>query len=366
MFGSTLTIAEKMNQTNSKSETLIADNVINLDLIFELLKDQGTLEQTSAFLRSKGLAHSANNWEDMIEKRFKPSLKKGKLSTPDLFRLLAEVEEHGRQHIFIYELAKNKSVADLFDKKELNKRIKNANIFPELNKPSLVEKPGDPTVVEIRYESRGNTRCLVMKIVEERFYSYNKRQSESEGKITITYDLRPYRAINLVRIWESGTAEVRIYSHREAMNYLGIANAMWSLIAPIVDSRIFRAAHLDDLRDSFWRKSRRKDIKTQYVLRNSDHKNAAGNRIRASASAIGSTMFLDSELVASVDRFHSTKSRAQCERAAVTLKSKPSGGILSRDVNLLFHGAPNEFTITGKVTRIEYEYIFDTVVNNNK
>jgi hypothetical protein len=339
---------------------------VNADLLFSLVKDQGTLEQASRFLRSKGLEYSSDSWEQMIESRLKPSFREGKLTKEDLFTFLAEVEEHGRQHIFIYDLASKKAASELFEPRTLVARIKAVRGLPDLGKPSLVEKPEQPTIVEIRYDSRTDAKCLVIKIVEERFLSYNKRETKSAGRLVITYDLRAYRAVHVVRIWDTGRVEIRVYSHREAIDYQPIAESVRSMLAPLVDTRLFRPLHLDNLRDALWKADRRKEIHKQFVLRNSDHKNAAGNRLRASASAIGTTMFDDADLAASVDRFHSAKSRAQCERAGVALKSKSSGGALSRDVNVLFSGAPNEFTITAKLTRDEYEYVLDAVIHNNK
>lgn len=102
-----------------------------------------------------------------------------------------------------------------------------------------------------------------------------------------------------------------------------------------------------------------------FALRSSDHRNAVGNRIRAAATALDTTMFDDPDLVASMDRFHSAKSDAECERATVSLRQQASDGILGRPVNLLLHGEPNEFTITGKITRREYEYVLDTILKHN-
>nr|WP_319514379.1 hypothetical protein [uncultured Cohaesibacter sp.] len=342
-----------------------AHSTVDVEFVLNRLRTQGTLEQASSFLRLKQLAHSASSWDEMADKRIKPNIASGKISTSDLFSLLAEVEEHGRQHIFLFQLANNKSVSCLFNAPDLAKRIASANL-PNLGVPSIVDDPKGPTIVEIRHDTKGKIQNLIVKIVEERFYSDNRRENSVNGQMVVTYDLHPYRAVHIIRIQENGAAEIRVYSHRETMDYQKTADTLWEIAAPVVDNRIFNPVRLDNFKDGLWNKRKRAGVQKHFSLRNSDHKNAMGNRIRVSAGPVGATMLSDAELVASVDRFHAKRNWVRCERASAILKSEASSGQLSRDVNLLFHGAPNEFTITSKVTRSEYEYILEKVLEANK
>ena len=341
------------------------DRSLDIDLLFALLKDQGTLEQAGMFLRSKGLEHSSGNWKDMVDTRLRPAYDEGRLSLDELRQFLGEVEEHGRQHVFLYKLGSGQEIRSLFDEKRLVQAISNSGIVGRLGQASLVNMPDKPTVTEVRYDHRGDVRCLVVKMVETRQTLSNKQESESHGRLVVSYDRRPYRAVNLVRIWSNGRAEVRIFSHRDVMAYERAAENMWTACRPIIEDVNFDPDRLDALRDGLWRKDRRGIVGRKFVLRNSDHKNAAGNRLRASASAVGATMFDDPALVASVDRFHAAKDQVQCERAAVVLRASGSEGELVRDLNLIFHGEPNEFTIAAKVTRSEYEYVLDSINSDN-
>lgn len=336
------------------------------NLLINLIRDQGTLEQVSGLLRARGLEHSSGNWTSMIENRLRANLKAKRLTTADLAEFLAEVEEHGKQHVFLYELARGKSVADLFDAEALRKRLKRAVHFPELGSRLFVESPEVATVVDVRYDMRGNTPALVIKTIEPRDETYNRQETKAGGRLTVTYDLRTHRAVNVVRISKTGLVELRIYSHSEVGSYEGLANAQWTRIGPIVSKDTFRPLDLGPLRDTLWDPKRRKEIQAIFAPRSSDHKNAVGNRIRATATALGGTMFDDLDLAASVDRFNSENSDAQCERATVLLLQEGSDGKLSRSLNTLFYGEPNEFTITAKVTRNEYEYVLDTLLEHNK
>lgn len=342
------------------------DRSLDLDLLFELLKDQGTLEQAGMFLRSKGLEHSSGNWKDMVDARLRPAYEEGKLSLEDLRQFLGEVEEHGRQHVFLYRLKGDQEVAGLFDEQRLNQIIQSSRIVSNLGLASLVNMPDKPTITEVRYDDRGDARCLVVKMVETRQSLSNRQEKESRGKLVVSFDRRPYRAVNLLRICSNGFAEVRIFSHRDVMAYEHAAENMWAACRPLIGNLRFDPDRLDALRDGLWRKERRRAVGRQFALRNTDHKNAAGNRLRASASAVGATMFDDSALAASVDQFHAAKDQVQCERAAVVLRASGSEEKLVRDLNLIFHGAPNEFTIAAKVTRNEYEFVLDAILANNK
>ncbi|MCX7321121.1 MAG: hypothetical protein NT113_17100 [Hyphomicrobiales bacterium] len=335
-------------------------------LLLRLIRDQGTLEQASSILRARGLEHSGSNWDDMIDRRLLASLNDGKLSEQDMIAIFAEVEEHGRQHVFLYELGRGKTIDHLFDKATLRRLLKSSQRFPNLGEPSFVESPETPVIVEVRYETHGEAAFLVIKVVEPREQHYNKQETESGGRRTITFDVRRYRAVNVVRIWKSGLVELRIFSHRDPISYQGLATALWGQIDAVVQQDMFRICDLAPFRGAFWDKDRREDVQKLFALRSSDHKNAAGNRVRAAATASDTTMFDDPDLIASMDSFHSERSAAECERATVALRHEASGGKLNRNVNLLLHGETNEFTITSKVTRSEYEFVLDSILKNNK
>jgi hypothetical protein len=339
---------------------------IDAALLLRLIRDQGTLEQASSILRARGLEYSGSNWDDMVDRRLLANLKDGKLTEQDLIAILAEVEEHGRQHVFLYELRRGQTVDDLFNEASLRRLLKRSPRFPELGQPSFVESPDNPVIVDVRYEPRGRAACLVIKVVEPREQTYNKQETESGGRRTVTYDVRRYRAVNVVRIWKSGFVDLRIFSHRDAISYEGLAAALWGQIDAVVQEDMFRIYDLAPFRGAFWDKDRREDVRQIFALRSSDHKNAAGNRVRAAATASDTTMFDDPDLIASMDSFNSVRSAAECERATVSLRHEASDGILNRNVNLLLHGETNEFTITSKVTRSEYEFVLGSILKNNK
>lgn len=78
-----------------------------VDLIAKLLSETTSLAIVSAFLKERRLAHSAPSWDSMINNRLRPALKSRDISFEDLVELLGSVEEHGRQHVFLYRCSKD-------------------------------------------------------------------------------------------------------------------------------------------------------------------------------------------------------------------------------------------------------------------
>src|SRR5258708_4892986 len=89
-----------------------------IDSIFELLRPATSLVVVSDFLKSKNLRFSATSWEEMKEKRIIPAIRQQKISLTDLKKLLSEVEEFGRSHIFLYRAPADR-VANFFAESQL-------------------------------------------------------------------------------------------------------------------------------------------------------------------------------------------------------------------------------------------------------
>jgi hypothetical protein len=89
--------------------------------LFPLIQNAGTLEHARRFLKSRDLPFSAGSWKEMLETRLERYLEDGKLTEADIASLLGTIEEHGRQHIFLY---KAKHVDHLFPRSKLRVPIR--------------------------------------------------------------------------------------------------------------------------------------------------------------------------------------------------------------------------------------------------
>lgn len=62
------------------------------EILFGLLKTATSQTVVKDFLRTKGIPISAQNWDDLYEKRIEPALAEKKISVKDLRELLQQVE----------------------------------------------------------------------------------------------------------------------------------------------------------------------------------------------------------------------------------------------------------------------------------
>ncbi|MCQ1572478.1 hypothetical protein NFO65_17230 [Neorhizobium galegae] len=346
--------------TNLKNEP-------NIEAILRHLELQGTLEQARSFLREHNLPFSAGSWEEMRNKRIKPAIQSNSITISDLLGLLAEVEEHGSQHVFLYSLAQNQSITHLFDHSALQKLLSSEEKFPLLNEQSFVDMPSTPRISEVRQEMHGDIRCLVFKIVERRFLRENSEEHYETGKIVITFEETPYRAVNIVRIWESGFCEVRIHSHQEALSYGGEAQGVLRSLEPLFTQFTWREYDLANARNGLFDPQRRDENKLLFSLKNANHRNNVGSKLAVSTVRTEASIYDDDSTVASLDTFHLNKdaSGAYCDRVNIAVRAAASNGLLARDINLIMHGENNEFTLTSRITRSEYEYTLSLIQSQN-
>lgn len=332
---------------------------MDLELLFSLISQQGTLEQVSTFLKEKKLPSSGNSWKTMIDSRLRPASNDGRLTEADLVNLLRQTEEHGGQHVFLYALVAGRSIAKLFDG-SLPKLLAGAG-FPKLGTTSLVDMPNKPTIVEVR-EEFGTSRAVCFKIVEKRTTLEKVSDVTGHGQLIVTYNQIPYRAVNMMRIQENGLAEIRIQSFADAVSYGGNAEAVFNLLKPVVDRLDWKDENLDRFKANLLDGQKRTTLQTIFGLRHTQHSNAVGTRLSAAAGGIGSSMYDDAEGVASLDRFLQKKGHAHCERVTITMKRH---GPMERSVGLLVTGEANELAITSKVSKVEYDYIVGKVLEHN-
>ncbi|PPS23998.1 hypothetical protein BVY11_28425 [Pseudomonas amygdali pv. morsprunorum] len=78
-------------------------------VIYRLLKQATSQQVIKDFLRSKGIPVSAQNWDDLYDKRIEPALREKRFSVSDLRGLLQTVEEFGRQHSFLFQCAPDRA-----------------------------------------------------------------------------------------------------------------------------------------------------------------------------------------------------------------------------------------------------------------
>jgi len=275
----------------------------------------------------------------MINRRLKPYLHDKSLKIDEISLLLREIEEHGGQHILLYQLGRNEALGDLFSPGSLEERIEGLPDWPRVGEASFVNLPEKQTIVEVRRDKKGSKDSVIVKFVEKRVHKRRKGVEQDKGDYLVRYSQETYRAVNVVRISADGIAEVRIFSHREATSYGGEAIALLQRTAPLVPVTKWESFPLGKLRNNLLNPKKRNEMKKQFKL----------------------------GLIGSLDLFGEERNASHCDRAAVYILPERAN---EREIAVVLHGdtngQPNEVSVGARISRKEYEHILNSVIKYNE
>jgi hypothetical protein len=331
------------------------------ELVFKLLQENSTLGQVAQYLKRKGLHYSAGSWDELFGKRVAKALEQKDLTREDLIELIRLSEEHGTQHIFLYTTSQRRA-RGLINEEALASALEKMGLSALEERPRILDQPSSPTIADVRLEGEGDSQALVAKVVERRTYQRFIDQ-RSEGEFLIRrYRELTVRAVNLFRLRSDGLLELRIFTHENSSDYRSDISKMWTLLSFLFSPSDFKEVPLGKTKAKLWKS--RNALGT--VLRYSDStlRNALGTALSASAGDEQSSLFNDPGASNSLDEF--LKHKAYCDTSNVWwLKGGGTRGendfdaLPSKDVHILLKGAINEFTVTAKCSKQDYEYVLD-------
>lgn len=125
--------------------------------IFRLIEGATSQDLVRDFLRARDLAVSAKNWDDLYQRRIHPALLEGTVTVDALRGLLREVEESGRQHVFLYRCPPERSRALLGDAR-VRHAVRDMELGDIMTRPLDLELPDEPTIVDVRYAATEGDR----------------------------------------------------------------------------------------------------------------------------------------------------------------------------------------------------------------
>jgi len=321
-------------------------------LMTDLLSRATSLGVVSAFLKTRGLRHSASSWDEMGKKRILPAIGRQKLTFQDLFKLLAEVEEFGRNHTFAYQ-GKQVETKKFLDKARISTLCRKLDHEQAFNGMVLVDLPANPTIAEIRQDTANRRPCWVFKIVETREEREFLEEKIEGNRIRREWAINKVRAVNVARLHESGFLEIRIQSHTNSTLYASDLSQMWKLLKDYLPPASFRPVSLARAKKALWENRVAKDRKIRFS--DSTMRNNAGTTIAASTGTEQADLFNDSAASGSINHF--LDHGAYCDSSNVWWL--PREGVTEREIHMLLSGENNEFAITAACTRSEYEYVLN-------
>lgn len=350
---------KKQDELELPGEGVPETTVDGAKRILKLMESVTSLSVVGEFLKTKELAHSAGSWQDLEEKRILPALRSRKITLKDLNQLLAEGEEFGRSHVFLYQATKS-DVERCMDPKQIAKTCERLKIEDALREVIIEELPDKPRITQIRPETVGSRCAWVFKIVEKREERNLIEESTEGDTVTKKYRIRFVRAVNVAKLHESGMLEIKIQSRQNSNQYDTNISQAWTQLRDFLPTNKFaelslrraKARLLDD----------RISLKSKIRFTDSTLKDTNGNTIIASTGAETEDLFEGSSVGQSLDQFQ--KHGAYCDSSNIWFRERD--GTIAREIHVLLSGRGNEFAINGSCSRTEYEYVLNELRAINK
>lgn len=331
----------------------------DIDLVIKLLKEVTNIPIISSFLKSKGLHHSASGWDELINVRILPSIDSGKITVSDLISLLRDVEEHGKQHVFLFKCPENKSL-EYLSEEYFSKIEKNEKFAKVIEAPAILDQPETPTITDVRIEKDEDAKSLIIKVVERRAFMKPLDEQTTGNIVTKRYERVLERAVNVIRLHKDGCLEMRIQSHTNSSEYqLDIAR-LWNIVSEIINKADFEEISLQKAKDRLWTDSDKlsKCIRySKFVV-----KNLEGISLDISCGPEDQTLTDSEGAVESINNF--IEHDGHFDKSNIWFLSL--NGFPSKDLHVLIPKQRNEFAITANCTKDEYIYVLNKlkVINN--
>jgi hypothetical protein len=331
----------------------------DLTTAINLLRKNSSLGAVSAYLKSHNLASSAQSWQEMREKRLEPALASGHLNRAMILGLVRAAEEYGRQHVFLFECSKD-TATEAVSEAGLAKRLAKLDISDLLTKPRLVELGKGLQLVEIRIDKmHGACRALVIKAVDTRSHRVLVKREESEDEEILTYKVERDRAVNLIKVHSDGIAEVRIQSHKNALDYGKAAEDLLAKATDIVDRLKFGDLSLAKAR-SYLLKNRHK-LSKQILYRDTLLRDKFGNAMSLASGSLQQNLYQDGGGAdAGLEGFLSAGKPSSDEVNCIWLKNNGGTGP-SGDIPTFIGGANNEFVVLAHCDGADYDYVLEKI-----
>jgi hypothetical protein len=165
--------------------------VADLEVVLRLLKSFRGKSQVQAFLHGNDLARSGT-W-DALEERIERATEHGGLEIAGLVTLLEEIEEHGDQYVFLYDLVPHRQTP-LPTVESIRAALTAQETRTVLDSVNVVENPGiRATLVSVRLSDR----IAKFRWVQRRIFYRRLDQREQGNRLTVEYEIVPVRAVDL-------------------------------------------------------------------------------------------------------------------------------------------------------------------------
>lgn len=347
-----------MDGIASTSETPKYEDVdLDVDRLLKVLPSVATLSVCSAFLKSEGLAHSASDWAELLDKRFREPLRTGQLAVARLADLVHESEENSSKRVHLFQARPGRETHPVFGSRsaEIYADLKG---WPPLGQRRIARLPKHPEIVEARHDIGRGQRAFVVKVgtAETRKVVIDRRVDE-KGNEVLVIGPRAVPVVNVVRLFEDGLLEIRMHRDKEIHAYGGTANAVWALINPLILRNDYDVRGVHSLLTKIWDPSVRMGLSERIGITKSEHRNGMQTSLEVRAGLEGGDIWSDPDTVETIDRFHNSHGgpAVGCKSAYIVVRARDELPEQERDLIVLLHGQDHEFSVPSKCRKVDYD-----------
>ena len=346
-----------------------------LKLLWNVLRDNVSLPPIRALLKERNLPYSAPG-EALFRDQILPALlpppsqatepvettegaeevqeagsKVPTLEEQDLIQLLRDHEEYGSQHVFLYE-CDAKRARQLLSEQRVRQELAARQLAGLLECPRVLDKPLEPTLVDVRFENTDAPKSFTLKAVEKRIYQVQERPDP----FTVIVRQEEERAVNVMRLHASGLLELRIAAFRSGGSYNTAQATLWGLAGDVLPMADFAPVDLVPLRRSLWQ--RRNRLLGRLRFRTVRVRTPKGTVVTFATGEPDDNLAQDKAAVDAIEEI--LKSGGAIDEINAYWLALDALR-LDRDVHMLLSGQLNELVILGRCSKADHSYVLDRV-----
>jgi hypothetical protein len=169
----------------------------DIKAVLNLLKSFRGKSRVQEFLESRDIPHSGT-WAT-LQTRIREATQTGNTEIGSLVKLLEEIEEHGNQYVFLYDIDVDKS-GKAITPEAISDALTTEERKSVLNAVLVIEKPQDKAVL-VSVNLTHNP--VKLKWVQKRFVHRLIGETIKGNRLTVEYDIEPTRAVDLAILDET-------------------------------------------------------------------------------------------------------------------------------------------------------------------
>lgn len=331
-------------------------------LVFGLIKEASSLEVVRDFLRDRKVPITAPNWDELYTQRILPALESKKLTITDLSDLLRQVEEFGKQHIFLFKCSPG-DAKKILARPRIESVANDLGVFARLAIPLHLEMPASPEIVDIRLEEAPNGSgpvSLTVKICETRESSklVEDKLDPATSQRTKTYQITKKRAISIAQLDRDGLLQIRIASRDTSTKYHEQLSAIISMILKFLPMNLFEPVSLSKAKETLYNKQDEFVGIIRYSTTTA--MNDFGISMNLAASKLSDSLSENGGYSAAMKSFMAEKGFVTGSNIWFIMPDD-----VSRQIHVYLSGERNEFAITATCTPGEYSYVIEKILSLN-